>query len=124
MGTLGGFPNPPAMLRGEQSSPAPHAFSWSSVCSLTQAAPSPNLEAAGVADEGRHRLPVAVEGRTPGRFAQRRLAGVAEPERALRHDDQIADLALGGDARLQDGLAGRALLARGFGVMAFQRVVE
>jgi len=26
-GTLGGFPNPPAMVRGEQSSPAPHAFS-------------------------------------------------------------------------------------------------
>jgi len=26
MGTLGGFPNPPAMLRGEQSSPAPHAI--------------------------------------------------------------------------------------------------
>ena len=25
MGTLGGFPNPPAMVRGEQSSPAPHA---------------------------------------------------------------------------------------------------
>src|SRR5262245_3841537 len=25
MGTLKGFPNPPAMLRGEQSSPAPHA---------------------------------------------------------------------------------------------------
>jgi len=24
-GTLGGFPNPPAMVRGEQSSPAPHA---------------------------------------------------------------------------------------------------
>src|SRR6185436_8439868 len=27
MGTLKGFPNPPAMLRGEQSSPAPHAIS-------------------------------------------------------------------------------------------------
>ena len=26
-GTLGGFPNPPAMVRGEQSSPAPHAIS-------------------------------------------------------------------------------------------------
>jgi len=26
-GTLGGFPDPPAMVRGEQSSPAPHAFS-------------------------------------------------------------------------------------------------
>jgi len=26
-GTLGGFPNPPAMVRGEQSSPAPHAAS-------------------------------------------------------------------------------------------------
>jgi peptidoglycan/LPS O-acetylase OafA/YrhL len=26
MGTLGGFPNPPAMVRGEQSSPAPHAI--------------------------------------------------------------------------------------------------
>jgi len=26
MGTLKGFPNPPAMLRGEQSSPAPHAI--------------------------------------------------------------------------------------------------
>ena len=25
MGTLKGFPNPPAMVRGEQSSPAPHA---------------------------------------------------------------------------------------------------
>ena len=25
MGTLRGFPNPPAMVRGEQSSPAPHA---------------------------------------------------------------------------------------------------
>ncbi len=25
MGTLGGFPSPPAMVRGEQSSPAPHA---------------------------------------------------------------------------------------------------
>ena len=25
MGTLGGFPNPPAMVRGEQSSPTPHA---------------------------------------------------------------------------------------------------
>ncbi|HMF42863.1 MAG TPA: hypothetical protein VKQ32_19460 [Polyangia bacterium] len=25
-GTLKGFPNPPAMVRGEQSSPAPHAF--------------------------------------------------------------------------------------------------
>jgi NAD-dependent deacetylase len=25
LGTLGGFPNPPAQLRGEQSSPAPHA---------------------------------------------------------------------------------------------------
>jgi len=25
-GTLGGFPNPPAMVRGEQSSPAPHAL--------------------------------------------------------------------------------------------------
>jgi len=25
-GTLGGFPNPPAMMRGEQSSPAPHAI--------------------------------------------------------------------------------------------------
>ena len=25
LGTLGGFPNPPALLRGEQSSPAPHA---------------------------------------------------------------------------------------------------
>src|SRR6185369_8325966 len=24
-GTLGGFPNPPAMVRGERSSPAPHA---------------------------------------------------------------------------------------------------
>ena len=29
MGTLGGFPNPPAMLRGEQSSPAPHAAAGS-----------------------------------------------------------------------------------------------
>ena len=27
MGTLRGFPNPPAMVRGEQSSPAPHATS-------------------------------------------------------------------------------------------------
>ena len=26
MGTLGGFPNPPAMVRGEQSSPTPHAI--------------------------------------------------------------------------------------------------
>ena len=26
MGTLKGFPNPPAMVRGEQSSPAPHAI--------------------------------------------------------------------------------------------------
>jgi apolipoprotein D and lipocalin family protein len=26
MGTLGGFPNPPAMVRAEQSSAAPHAF--------------------------------------------------------------------------------------------------
>jgi len=26
MGTLRGFPNPPAMLRGEQSAPAPHAI--------------------------------------------------------------------------------------------------
>ena len=26
MGTLGGFPYPPAMVRGEQSSPAPHAI--------------------------------------------------------------------------------------------------
>jgi len=25
LGTLGGFPNPPALVRGEQSSPAPHA---------------------------------------------------------------------------------------------------
>ena len=25
IGTLEGFPNPPAMVRGEQSSPAPHA---------------------------------------------------------------------------------------------------
>ena len=29
MGTLEGFPNPPAMVRGEQSSPAPHACPWS-----------------------------------------------------------------------------------------------
>ncbi|HMF41555.1 MAG TPA: RNA methyltransferase [Polyangia bacterium] len=28
-GTLGGFPNPPAMVRGEQSSPAPHAIPMS-----------------------------------------------------------------------------------------------
>src|SRR5215468_8594590 len=26
LGTLRGFPNPPAMVRGEQSSPAPHAI--------------------------------------------------------------------------------------------------
>ena len=26
MGTLGGFPTPPAMVRGERSSPAPHAI--------------------------------------------------------------------------------------------------
>jgi hypothetical protein len=26
MGTLGGFPNPPAMVRGERSSPAPHTI--------------------------------------------------------------------------------------------------
>src|SRR6478735_7072951 len=26
MGTLEGFPNPPAMVRGEQSSPTPHAY--------------------------------------------------------------------------------------------------
>ena len=26
LGTLGGFPNPPAMVRGEQSSPASHAL--------------------------------------------------------------------------------------------------
>src|SRR5262245_37798146 len=25
LGTLGGFPSPPAMVRGERSSPAPHA---------------------------------------------------------------------------------------------------
>jgi hypothetical protein len=28
MGTLGGFPYPPAMVRGERSSPAPHAYGF------------------------------------------------------------------------------------------------
>jgi hypothetical protein len=28
MGTLGGFPYPPAMVRGERSSPAPHAYDF------------------------------------------------------------------------------------------------
>jgi hypothetical protein len=33
-GTLGGFPNPPAMIRGEQSSPAPHANSPAALVAL------------------------------------------------------------------------------------------
>src|SRR5208283_3380721 len=34
MGTLGGFPSPPAMVRGEQSSPAPHALRASGLSRL------------------------------------------------------------------------------------------
>jgi hypothetical protein len=39
MGTLEGFPNPPAMVRGEQSSPAPHACPWSDGTSSIDLAP-------------------------------------------------------------------------------------
>jgi hypothetical protein len=39
MGTLEGFPNPPAMVRGEQSSPAPHAYPWSDGTSSVDLAP-------------------------------------------------------------------------------------
>src|SRR3954467_3699413 len=98
MGTLGGWlargrgiaaslrcaprdPNPPAMIRGEQSSSTPHAISASLVSpgSLTHRPRSSNLEPAGVADERRDRLAVAVQRRAPLRFAQRRAARVTEP---------------------------------------------
>ena len=39
MGTLEGFPNPPAMVRGERSSPAPHAWPWSDGTSSVELAP-------------------------------------------------------------------------------------
>jgi hypothetical protein len=39
MGTLEGFPTPPAMVRGEQSSPAPHACPWSDGTSSVDLAP-------------------------------------------------------------------------------------
>ena len=37
MGTLKGFPNPPAMVRGERSSPAPHATSEAEAAGKAQA---------------------------------------------------------------------------------------
>jgi hypothetical protein len=39
MGTLEGFPNPPTMVRGEQSSPAPHACPWSDGTTSVELAP-------------------------------------------------------------------------------------
>src|SRR6476659_9876935 len=93
-------------------------------CSLTQAARSSNLEPAGVADERGDGPAVAVQRRAPLRFAEGRAAGVAKAGRALRHDDQIADLALVRDACLQDGLARRALFACGVRVVLLGRVVQ
>src|SRR6476620_1956904 len=89
-------------------------------CSLTHAPPSSNFEPAGVADERRQRLAVAIQRRASLRFAQRRAAGVAEPGGALRDDDHVADLTLRRDPRLQHGLAGRALLAGRVGVVALE----
>jgi len=66
MGTLEGFPNPPAMVRGRQSRPAPHAF--------TQTAPSLKTDSTTEATEGTEDLTVPES--DPNPFLPVRLCGL------------------------------------------------